>query len=140
MDLLIFFPIYVILKYAAYSGWCYCGLPKPRNQSAVRSALTFGLVRLGIGIVFGISIFLLVGLLHLGVWTHSWLLYVLVYAPVRYVEWSILAGLLGYRITDAASQRWIVGGIFVSYFADIPIILFSYGVEKGFFQVGRILC
>jgi hypothetical protein len=75
-----------------------------------------------------------------GCFTCSWLLYVLVYAPVRYVEWSILTGLLDNRIKDAASQRWIVGGIFVSYFADIPIILFSYGVEKGFFQVGRILC
>jgi hypothetical protein len=140
MDLLIFFPIYVILKYAAYSGWCYYGLPSPRNRTAVRSALTFGFARLGIGILFGISIFLLVDFLHLSAWTHSWLLYLLVYAPVRYVEWSILSVLLGYRIGDAAGQRWIVGGIFVSYLADVPMILFSYGVEKGFFQVGRILC
>ena len=125
MDLLIFFPIYVVLKYAAYRGWCYCGLPKPRNQSAVRSALTFGLVRLGIGMMFGISIFLLVDFLHLGIWTHSRLLYVLVYAPVRYVEWSILAGLLGYRVRDAESQRWIEAG---SLFHTLPIFPSFYSL------------
>jgi hypothetical protein len=140
MDLLIFLPIYVIVKYAAYSGWCYYGLPLPRNQTAVRPALKFGFVRLGLGILFGISISIVVDFFHLSAWTHSWLLYLLVYAPVRYIEWSILAVLLGYRIGDAASQRWIVGGIIASYLADIPMIVFFYGAEKGFFQVGRILC
>jgi hypothetical protein len=140
MDLLILFPIYVIVKCAAYSGWCYHGLPSPRNQASVRSAVIFGFVRLGLGILFGISIFLVVGFLHLKPLSHSWPLYLLIYAPVRYVEWSILAALLGYRIGNAESQRWIVGGIIVSHLADTPMILFSYGVEKGFFQIGRFLC
>jgi hypothetical protein len=61
----------------------------------------------------------------------AWLLYVLIYVPVRYLEWSIMAALLGakgseaYRMGDAATQRWIVEGMGVSYLADLPMGCFT---------------
>jgi hypothetical protein len=72
-------------------------------------------------------------------------LYVLIYVPVRYLEWSIMAALLGakgseaYRISDAATQRWIVKGIGLSYLADLPMILL-YAASGSLLPVGRFLC
>jgi hypothetical protein len=109
MDALIVFPVYVIVKFLAYSGWCYYGLRFLRNQTSIGSAATFGFVRLGLGILFGIGIFFVGGSLHLNAPTHPWLLYLSIYAPMRYVEWSILAALLGsrgsevYRIGDGVT-------------------------------------
>lgn len=146
MDVLLLFPIYVIVKCLAYSGWCYYGLRSLRNRASIGSALSFGFVRLGLGILFGIGIFFVGASLHLNAPAHPWLLYVSIYAPVRYVEWSILAALLGsrgrevYRIGDGVTQRWIVGGIVVSHLADLPMILFSYAGATSFLPVGRFLC
>jgi hypothetical protein len=146
MDGLLLFPVYVLVKYLAYSAWSYYGFRSLRNHRSIGSALGFGFVRLGLGILFGVGIFLVGGALHLNVPAHPWLLYLSIYAPVRYVEWSILAALLGskggevFRIGDGATQRWIVGGIVSSHLADIPMILFSYGGATGFLPVGRFLC
>lgn len=144
--MLLVFPIYVLLKFIAYSAWCYYGLRTLRRQASVSKGIGFGCVRLGLGMLFGVAIFFIGGSLHLNTPSHPWIAYVLVYAPVRYVEWSILAALLGatggevYRIGDAATQKWILGGIVVSHLADLPLILFTYEGTKGFLPVGRFLC
>jgi hypothetical protein len=146
MDAPIVFPIYVLLKYLSYCAWCYLGLRWLRQRNSMAAGMGFGSVRLGLGILFGVGIFLIVGSLHLNAPAHPWILYLSIYAPVRYVEWSILAALLGstrgqlYGIGDGATQRWIAGGIVVSHLADIPMILFSYGGPMGFLPVGRFLC
>lgn len=134
------------MKYIAYSAWSYYGFQSLRKQSSIGAALGFGFVRLGLGILFGVAIFFVGGALHLGAPRHPWLLYLAIYAPVRYGEWSILAALLGakggevYGIGDRASQRWIVGGIIVSHLADLPMILLSFLGPTGFLPVGRFLC
>jgi hypothetical protein len=146
MEGLVLFPVYVLVKFLAYAAWSSYGLRSLRNYRSVGSALGFGFVRLGLGILFGVGIFLVGGALHLNVPAHPWLLYLSIYAPVRYVEWSILAALLGskggevFRIGDGATQRWIVGGIVVSHLADIPMILFSHAGTKDFLPVERFLC
>jgi hypothetical protein len=146
MDESVVFPIYVAVKYIAYSAWCYYGLRRLRNQTSIRSAAGFGLARLGLGIAFGMGIFLAGAFLHLNVPAHPWLLYVSIYAPVRYIEWSILATLLvsgansAHRIAEGVTQRWIVNGIVVSHLADLPLILFTYEGAKSFLPVGRFLC
>jgi hypothetical protein len=146
MDGLIPFPVYVLVKYLAYSAWCYFGLRWLRERKSIASGLGFGSVRLGLGILFGAGIFLVGGSLHLNAPTHPWLMYLSIYAPVRYVEWSIMAALLGatggqvFRIGDGVTQRWILGGIVVSHLADLPMIVMSYGGPMGFLPVGRFLC
>jgi len=85
-------------------------------------------------------------MLHLNSPENSWLVYLAIYVPVRYVEWSILALLTGvkagqtFKITSIATQGWILGGIVVSHVADLPLILFGGEGPGGFLPVGRFLC
>ncbi len=140
------FPVYVLVKYLAYSLWCYLGLRWLRDRKSVGAGVAFGSVRLGLGMIFGVGIFVIGGMLHLNAPSNSWLAYLAVYVPVRYVEWSILAALLGasgdqlFSIGGAATQRWIIGGIVVSHLADLPLILFGGEGPKAFLPVGRFLC
>jgi hypothetical protein len=140
--IMLVFPFYVLLKFLAYSGWCYLGLRALHQQSSI---VGFGSVRLGLGMLFGVAIFVIGGSLHLNAPAHPWILYLLVYVPVRYVEWSVMAALLGVkggelnRIGDGATQRWILGGIVVSHLADIPLIL-QFSGTVDFLPVGRFLC
>jgi len=146
MDESVVFPIYIVVKYLAYCGWCYYGLKLLRDKASAGSAIGFGSARLGLGIVFGVGIFFLGAFLHLNVPAHPWLMYVSIYAPVRYIEWTILAALViagastTHRLGESAAQKWIVGGIVVSHLADLPLILFTYEGTKGFLPVGRFLC
>ncbi len=146
MDEAVAFPVYVIVKYLSYLAWCYYGLKLLRGQASIGTVVAFGSARLGLGIVFGVAIFFAGAFLHLAVPAHPWLMYLAVYAPVRYVEWTVLAALLtsgadtARRVGDGVSQRWIVGGIVISHLADLPLILFTYEGAKGFLPVGRFLC
>jgi hypothetical protein len=132
------FPVYILVKYLAYSIWCYLGLRWLRDRESVGAGIAFGSVRLGLGMIFGVGIFVIGGMLHLNAPA--------VYAPVRYVEWAILASLLGtkggqvFQITGAVTQRWILGGIVVSHLADVPLILFGGEGPGVFLPVGRFLC
>ena len=130
------------MKYLAYSIWCYLGLRWLRDRKSVGAGIAFGSVRLGLGMIFGVGIFVIGGMLHLNAPANSWVAYFAVYAPVRYVEWAILASLLGtkggqvFQITGAVTQRWILGGIVVSHLADVPLILFG-GEGPKRFSAGR---
>jgi hypothetical protein len=111
-----------------------------RCTSSLRSLLGSDM-----GLRGDLGIFFLGGLLHLGVPAHPWLMYALVYVPVRYLEWSIMAMLLGskggevHRVGDAATQRWIVEGIVVSHLAGLLLVLL-YGGSGSLLPVGRFLC
>jgi hypothetical protein len=140
------FPVYVLVKYLAYSIWCYLGLRWLREKTSAGAGMAFGSVRLGLGIIFGVGIFVVGGMVHLNPPANSWLAYFAIYVPVRYVEWSILAALLGtkggqvFQITGAATQRWILGGVVVSHLADLPLILYGSEGPGIFLPVGRFLC
>ena len=82
------YVIYVLIKLACYTAWCWLGLRlwQP-TSSGWRKATGFGLLRLGIGIVFGVSIFFIIPVQADDVlWK-----YLTIYTPVRLVEWLILA-------------------------------------------------
>ena len=140
------FPVYVLVKYLAYSLWCYLGLRWLRDRKSFGAGVAFGSVRLGLGMIFGVGIFVIGGMLHLNAPANPWLSYFAIYAPVRYVEWSILAALLGasggqlFSIAGGATQRWIIGGIVVSHLADLPLIFFGGEGTRAFLPVGRFLC
>jgi hypothetical protein len=128
--------LYVVVKLIAYTGWCWVGLRLWRAERAtVGRASLFGILRLAIGVMFGVIIFFAVptppeNLL----WK-----YIAIYGPVRLVEWSIMAWI----ITRTSSRRtafnwilWCLGGIVVSFVADFA----SPEGLAGHFCVGRCLC
>ena len=83
--------------------------------------------------------------MHLRVPTHPVAMYLSIYAPVRYVEWTILALFLqrfarAVEVRSFKAQAWILGGIAVSHLADLPMILSSYEGTKEFLPVARFLC
>src|SRR5258706_2850106 len=142
--------LYIAGKLLAYSLWCLLGLRKVRRDSSAPliRALAFGFVRLFMGLFFGVVIWL----------ASSWLLsavgyglpqniltYLLVYLPVRWIEWTIMAAFIvpdpfsvpGWLIGSSAGDRYRrLGGIAISCLADIPLIA-SLG---GGIPTGRLLC
>jgi hypothetical protein len=128
--------IYVVVKLTCYVGCCWLGLRlwRPGDATAFHSA-RFGVLRLGIGIIFGTVIFFAAGA------TADDLLwdYIKIYTPVRLLEWFILAWLIlrnsGKKITRE-TWLWSLGGIVVSFAADLA----SPAGLEGHFCVGRCLC
>jgi len=128
------YVLYVAVKLIVYIGWCWVGLWRAGSASLGRAA-AFGFLRLAIGIVFGLAIFF-AGPIQPEqlVWK-----YIGIYAPIRLVEWLILALIIG---RGSAARRplgtilWCVGGIVVSFAADFA----SPEGVAGHFCVGRCLC
>jgi hypothetical protein len=142
--------LYPAVKLLAYTFWCYLGLRNFRpsmNRVYSRSAV-YGFVRLLMGFFFGVAIWMIstVVLSHIGYGLpQNILTYALVYVPVRWIEWSIMAALIVpdsfplLRWTSGTSPRdrnWRLGGIVISCLADIPLIA-SLG---GVIPTGRFLC
>jgi hypothetical protein len=142
--------LYILIKLAAYSLWCYLGLRlfRPKQVEIVWGALTFGMVRLMLGIFFGLIIFFLAEM-----WSHllgtglpqNVLTYLGAYVPVRWIEWTIMALLLNSELRhkpgwfagiETRDRLWRLGGIVISCMADIPFIQ-SFG---GLIPTGRFLC
>jgi len=128
--------IYVVVKLACYSAWCWLGLRlfEPGSATAFRAA-AFGLLRLAIGVVVGVTIFFLAPT------DASNLLwkYVEIYAPVRLLEWLVVALVLRQKSPHrgmTATLLWCAGGIAVSFVADLA----SPEGLAGHFCVGRCLC
>jgi hypothetical protein len=130
------YVIYVLIKLACYTAWCWVGLRlwQP-NSSRWRKATAFGILRLAIGVFFGVAIFIAVPAQQDDVlWK-----YITIYAPVRLVEWLILALILRRTSENkglATMLGWCVGGIVVSFVADFA----SPEGVAGHFCIGRCLC
>ena len=137
---------YVAIKYAAYVLWCYLGTRIFAIERGGRSSFAFGALRLLLGVIFGIGVFIVGGMMHLNAPSNMFALYLKIYVPVRWVEWSIMAAALASRIEGARflwgasnrSRAWRLGGILVSILADLPIILTSGAKEM--LPIGRFLC
>lgn len=130
------YVLYMLIKFAFYTAWCWVGLRLWRpNSSRWRKAAGFGVLRLAIGVVFGVAIFFTIPAQRDDVlWK-----YLIIYAPVRLVEWLILAWMLRrkFAITNpSATLLWCVGGIIVSFVADFA----SPEGVAGHFCIGRCLC
>jgi hypothetical protein len=80
-------------------------------------AVVFGVVRLVIGVAFGIVIFIVIPAQRSDVlWK-----YLTIYTRVRLVEWFIIILIMGRRVpsrTVATSLLWALGGVVVSFVAD----------------------
>lgn len=139
------FLLYLGCKFVAYCAWCGLGARLHGHRDGlVWRGLVFGTVRLGMGAVFGlIAIVALLNLLNVVV-RNTVQLYLLVYVPVRWIEWSIMVPLLdkqgpslrGLVVGRApASATWRLGGIAISCLADIPMM-----VGAGGLPIGRFMC
>jgi hypothetical protein len=127
--------VYVLIKFAAYTAWCWFALRLWRPAPSWSKATVLGLVRLVIGVVFGVAIFIAVPTQREDVlWK-----YLAIYTPVRLVEWSILAWIIRKGVEDerfSSALFWCLGGILVSFVADFA----SPEGVAGHFCVGRCLC
>ena len=130
------YAIYILIKLAFYTAWCWLGLRlwQP-DGSRWRKATAFGILRLAIGIFFGVAIFFAIAAQPDNVlWK-----YLTIYTPVRMVEWLIVAWILRRTSTNKSVTLillWSVGGIIVSFVADFA----SPEGVAGHFCVGRCLC
>lgn len=128
--------VYVVIKLAFYTGWCWVGLRMWHPDSARwPKATAYGALRLAIGVMFGIVIFFAIPAQPNDVlWK-----YLAIYTPVRLVEWLILAWII-LRNSEtrglSAASLWCIGGIVVSFVADFA----SPEGVAGHFCVGRCLC
>lgn len=129
--------LYVVVKLICYIGWCWFGLRLWRPGDATPlGAIRFGVLRLILGIVFGFFIFFGAGAIAGDdlLWD-----YIKIYTPVRLLEWFILVWLI---LRNSASKTsptvwlWCVGGIIVSFAADLA----SPAGLEGHFCIGRCLC
>src|SRR6266481_230325 len=122
--------LYPAIKLLAYSFWCYWGLRnyRPPRNDVYRRSLVYGFFRLLMGFFFGVGIWLTSTfvLSHIGDGLpQNILTYVLVYVPVHWMSG-----------TSPRDRNWRLGGIVISCFADIPLIV-SLG---GVIPTGRFLC
>ena len=147
--------IYLLVKIFAYVWWCRVGLEKRLQESTisgpsvVKRSLGLGIIRSILGLVFGVVIyFLTISLLESfgsNMFGAQFLVYLLVYIPIRWIEWSIMAlflygesrSLWGFIWGGSAVDRkWRGTGILISCLADVPIIM---GLHGHLF-LGRIMC
>jgi hypothetical protein len=141
---------YLLIKLIACCPWCYLGLRlfRPQQTQSVGQALRFGIIRLLLGLFFGLVIFFLAAF-----WGHAFgtglpqniLTYLGAYVPVRWIEWTIMAALLTPGLLGAPhwfpgngnrDRLWRLGGIITSCVADIPFI----AAFDGPVPAGRFLC
>ena len=128
--------LYAAVKLICYSAWSWVGLRLWRVQNATFiKAAGFGILRLVIGIGFGLVIFFVV---RTGPEDLLWK-YIAIYAPVRMLEWFMLALIIGRASENRTilnSVMWCLGGVAVSFVADFA----SPEGVAGHFCVGRCLC
>ena len=132
---------YAIVKFLAYTLWCFMGLRllSPARATIPR-AIAFGAVRWMLGLLFGVAVAILLGSIDGASVVR---LYFGIYAPLRVVEWWIMVALMrGAHPAGRALSRdpkiwgWVVGGIALSFLSDLAS---PEGME-GRFCMGRCLC
>jgi hypothetical protein len=154
---MIFTPGYFVVKLGAYVTWMWVGLSllRPGAGARLESAVAFGTLRLLMGFVFGLLIWVAGTFVYVGAilmegpgespLPAGLLTYLLVYVPVRWVEWGIFELVLdpGARSffglvygSSLQARSWRAGGAAISCLADIPVIA-SLG---WMLPVGRFMC
>jgi len=133
--------LYAVVKFVAYSGWCYLGLSLIYPGAArVTFAMKLGALRWLLGLLFGIAAFMFMGSISSDAVAKT---YVLLYTPLRAIEWTIMVIFI-WRTTRVErlvpSYRlvalWIAGGMLLSFVTDLA----SPEGLSGKFCVGRCLC
>jgi hypothetical protein len=137
--------VYAVCKGVAYIVWSGVGAKLHGHRDRlILKAVLFGLLRVAMGLLIGLFAILLLVNAFSRTLPSEPLLYLAVYVPVRWAEWSVLGWLMdsGHRTAKnlligeaAASRLWRIGGIVISCLADIPMIL-----ELNGLPLGRFMC
>ena len=143
---------YAAAKFLAYWAWSAYGVAQSAPDSSPSERASrgagFGLLRWFIGLFFGIGVFLASifasqllpnGLVQFA-FENIWLLYLVVYIPIRCIEWGIIASFLAsdtFPLRSRKAHIWILGGIAISILVDL---VHPDMIEQGRFCVGRCLC
>ena len=137
--------LYVLLKLGAYIGWCILGVRLHGHRERIlRKGIAYGALRAAMGAVLGLFLILqLVGIFQQAT-QNEIVLYVAIYVPVRWIEWSLMAVLIdpGHRSVldflvgqSPTSRLWRLGGIVLSCLADLPVLITMHHLP-----IGRFLC
>jgi len=137
--------LYALIKAVAYIAWCGQGARlHGHTDRIVLRAFLYGFLRLAMGAFLGLFlIFWLVNVLSTALPNHV-LLYLAVYVPVRWLEWSLMAVIMdlehrtlrNFLVGNTSNSRlWRLGGIAISCVADIPMI-----ISIGGLPLGRFMC
>jgi hypothetical protein len=142
--------LYLFPKFLIYVLWCYVGLRifRSKSENWGNDAFVFGFYRLLLGFGFGFLVFLAAAALESngGNTGHSStaLEYVLVYLPIRWIEWTFMAVVIlpgsnrffqWFSGLNNADRLWRLGGIAISFLGDASLFFIVKHVE-----IGRILC
>ncbi len=130
---------YCLAKWAAYCGWCAVAIRRLAPARAVgwRGAVRWGSVRLLLGFVLGLVIF--VSAYKVNAWSESAAFtYLVTYVPVRIFEWGLILHLMGTRGTPMPRRiAWLVGGIALSCFVDMG---YCWIFDDTLIPAGRVIC
>ncbi|HRH75953.1 MAG TPA: hypothetical protein PK129_01290 [Cellvibrionaceae bacterium] len=132
------YAIYGLVKYIAYSLWCYIGIRIfTSKRCPILLALMYGATRWFLGLFFGFAVAVFAGPIS----TESAASYYFgIYTPLRIVEWGVIVKLLNDKNENRtgifAVILWIMGGILISFATDA---VSPAGIE-GRFCIGRCLC
>ncbi len=152
--------VLIAAKFIAYALWSWAGMAwlrgsRPAFGKSFLEIGGLGMLRVMLGVAFGTGVFLF----SMGSDLHGTLgEYIGVYAPVRFLEWAILAYIIRRRalhagnedpdspdqpsaalLSDSSRWRvliWIAVGILISFLVDS----FSPVGIKDHFCTGRCLC
>lgn len=150
MDAPALLPFYLLLKLMTYTAWCALAVRMfgDRSGNLLLTSFSYGIVRFFLGFFFGAIIFLLSSFVFESVYNlpmRGIITYLLVYVPIRWIEWSLIAALidrtpsffLSFIFVKTKQQLlWRLGGIVVSFIADIPMII----ILDGTLPTGRFMC
>jgi len=148
--------LYILAKLIAYTVWCAVGIQLLWSSESVANiqlvtavekssqrkwllASGYGLLRLLMGVFFGILIWVLGTMVATNIVNaphRDVITYLVVYIPVRWVEWTILAWILARSSAKGIGYGWRLGGIAISCLADIPLI----AATGWMLPIGRFFC
>src|SRR5215467_15507708 len=126
--------LYILAKLIAYTVWCAVGIQLLWSSESVANiqlvtavektsqrkwllAAGYGLLRLLMGVFFGILIWILGTMVATSIVAaphRDFITYLVVYVPVRWVEWTILAWLMARNSARSIGYGWRFGGIAIS--------------------------
>jgi hypothetical protein len=142
--------LYFLVKFIAYGCWCTLGLRLLRDPLGWQVVEGFfcGLGRLIMGGAFGLIIWIASNWID-GLWATAharhYLIYIIVFVPMRWIEWSIFSLVVSPRrlkspftflVGENSTDRlWRFGGAAISCLADIPVIIYFHGLPIGSFGI-----